>query len=284
MYNLSVLKLIASGGQADIYELDNDRILRVLRNPEDKTFALTEFEVMKTLKKMGKEVPVVYDFVNVEGKAAIVMERIYGETMLIQMKKKIYKLFAQVKKLASLQIESAGSAKGLNLISIKQRATHLISKAEMLDSEMKKFVIDIIEELPEGEDICHGDFHPGNIIISEDKYYIIDWFGVTAGRKLSDIAHTFILLKNTPKIENISKMEHFITKTIGNRIAGSYISNCNKIEPFEWSEFSKWMVVRAAERVFYGMPSEKANLIRFIRKSMEADKSKISSELWWKML
>ena len=284
MYDLSMLKLIASGGQADIYELDNDRILRVLRNPEDKTFALAEFSVMKTLKKMGKEVPMVYDFVNVEGRAAIVMERIYGETMLIQMKKNLYKLFAQVKKLASLQIESAGSAKGLNLTSIKQRARHLISKAEMLDSEMKKFVIDIIDELPDGEDICHGDFHPGNIIISGDKYYIIDWFGVTAGRKLSDIAHTFILLKNTPKIENISKMEHLITKTIGNRIAGSYISNCNKIEPFEWSEFSKWMVVRAAERVFYGMPSEKANLIRFIRKSMEADKSKISSNLWWKML
>ena len=284
MYDLSKLKLIASGGQADIYELDNDRILRVLRNPEDKTFALAEFSVMKTLKKMGKEVPMVYEFINVEDKAAIVMERIYGETMLIHMKKKPHKIFTQVKKLASLQIESAGSAKGLNLTSIKQRARHLISKSEMLDSQMKKFVMDIIDELPEGEDICHGDFHPGNIIISEDKYYVIDWFGVTSGRRLSDIAHTFILLRNTPKIESMSKLEHLITSTVGNLISGRYISNCNKIEHFDWSEFSKWLIVRAAERVYYGMPSEKANLIRFIKKCMEADKAKISSNKWWRML
>lgn len=284
MYDLSKLKLIASGGQADIYELDNDKILRVLRNPQDKTYAMTEFYVMKTLEQNGKEVPKVYEFINVDNKPAIIMQKIYGETMLFQMKKKPYQLFSQVKKLASLQIEISGSAKDLNLTPIKQRARYLISKVEMLDSEMKKFIIDVIDELPEGNDICHGDFHPGNIIISEYKYYVIDWFGVTSGRKLSDIAHTFILMKNTPKIESVSKMEHFITSTVGNLISGRYISNCNKIEHFDWSEFSKWMIVRAAERLYYGIPSEKANLISFIKKCMEADKSKVSLDKWWKLL
>lgn len=37
-YNLKDLRLIAQGGEADIYDIENNKILRVLRNPKGKTF------------------------------------------------------------------------------------------------------------------------------------------------------------------------------------------------------------------------------------------------------
>ena len=170
------------------------------------------------------------------------------------------------------------------MISINDRAAYLIQKAEMLDSELKKFVLDILSELPRGNDICHGDFHPGNIIISNKQYYVIDWFGATAGTKLSDIAHTYLILRNTPKIPGINNLQSFIVGCAGRIISRKYLLSARRIYSFDWSEFSKWMVVRAAERVFYGIPTEKESLIKFIKKCKRAQVSGIGISSWWKFI
>jgi tRNA A-37 threonylcarbamoyl transferase component Bud32 len=284
MVELNDLRLIAQGGQADIYELDEDKVIRVLRNKEDGDNLRIEMRIMKSLKEKGKAVPKVYEYLEIEGRPSIIMERLYGDSMLVEIKKKPFNLLKQAEKLAKLQIEIAGSATDLGMMSINDRAAYLIPRAEMLDSELKNFVLDILEELPRGDDICHGDFHPGNIIISNKQYYVIDWFGATIGDILSDIAHTYLLLRNTPKMPGISRTQSFIIECSGRIISRKYISTGRQLYPFDWGEFSKWMIVRAAERIYYGMPSEKNTLIEFIRECRKAQVKGIESSRWWKLI
>ena len=284
MIELRNLKLLAQGGQADIYELGKDKVIRVLRNIEDEEYLKTEMTIMKSLKEKNKAVPKVYEYLKIEGRPSIIMERLYGDTMLTDMKKKPLHILKQAEKLAKLHLEVADSAEGLGMISINDRADYLISKAEMLDNEIKKFVLNILEELPRGNDICHGDFHPGNIIITNEKYYVIDWFGATSGEKLSDIAHTYLLLRNTPKIPGISNFQNFIIGFSGSMISKRYIITCEKLYPFDWNKFSKWMVVRAAERVYYGMQAEKESLIKFLKECRKAQDSGMEPSNWWKLI
>jgi thiamine kinase len=42
--------------------------------------------------------------------------------------------------------------------------------------------------------LCHGDFHPMNIIMSENGPVIVDWFDASRGRASGDIARTLLLL------------------------------------------------------------------------------------------
>lgn len=284
MIVLNNFKLIAQGGQADIYELDKDKVIRVLRNKEDDENLKTEMSIMKSLKEKGKAVPNVYEYLKIEGRPSIIMERLYGDSMLAEIKKKPFNLLKQAENLAKLHIEVAGSAEDLGMVSINDRAAYLIPKAEMLDSELKKFVLDILTELPRGNDICHGDFHPGNIIISNRQYYVIDWFGATSGDKLSDIAHTYLLLRNTPKIPGINNIQSFIIGCSCSIISRKYLSTGMKYYSFDWNKFSKWMVVRAAERLFYGMASEKVMLIKFIKECKKAQMQGIESSGWWKFI
>lgn len=59
-YDLSCLKLLARGGQADIYEIDESRILRVLRNPDPEDFALLMNErAPEDLMKIRKRVDIL---------------------------------------------------------------------------------------------------------------------------------------------------------------------------------------------------------------------------------
>lgn len=284
MYDLNKLKLLARGGQAEIYELDKDKVLRVLRNAEDEKYLRAEMSIMQALNSKGKNVPKVYEYLTVNGMPAVVVERIHGITMTDDIKKNPLKLLNQADKLASLHLGIADSADGLELLSIKKRAEFLIPKADMLDSETKEFVLRVLSEMGDGKDICHGDFHPGNILISNGKYYIIDWFGATVGTKLSDIAHTYLLLKNTPRIPRMPGFQYHVMKLFGALLAGRYLKACYKLSPFDWGEFSRWMVVRAAERVFYGLPSEKETLVKFIKSCMSLYISGKPSKEWWKKL
>lgn len=284
MMELSNLKLLAQGGQAEIYELDKDKVIRVLRNINDEEHLKLEMSIMNSLKEKGKNVPKVYEYLKIEGRPSIIIERLYGDSMLDGIRKKPLQLLKQAEKLGKLHIEVAASAVGLDVVSINDRAAHLIPTSKKLDHEHEKFVLDILSELPRGNDICHGDFHPGNIIITRGQYYVIDWFGVTSGEKLSDIAHTYLLLRNTPQIPGINSFQNFVIGCSGSIISSRYLKICKKLYPFDWSEFSKWMVVRAAERLCYGMPSEKETLIKFIKECKEAQVSGIKPSSWWKFI
>lgn len=284
MIELSNLKLLAQGGQAKIYELDGDRILRVLRGNYDAENLRCEMSVMNSLHASGRTVPKVYEYLEIDDKPSIIMERLKGVSMMAQMKRKPSKIFQYAKKLAKLHMEVTGPAEGLGLMSIHKRAEYLIPMAELLSDELKQFALGILSELPEGNDICHGDFHPGNIIIDDNKYYVIDWYGVASGRKLCDIAHTYLLYKNTPKLDSAGKIDNLITGIVGPMLSHSYIKTCHKLYPFDWAEFSKWMVVRASERAFYGMPNEKPALVNFLNKCMKASKAGILPKHWWKYI
>lgn len=284
MVELNKLKLLAQGGQAEIYELDEDKVIRVLRDKKEEEYLKGEMSIMKSLKEKGKAVPEVYEYLKIEERPSIIMERLYGDSMLDEIRKKPLEMLKYAEELAKLHIEVTDSAEGLEMNSINDRAAHLIPLATMLDAELKEFVLKILAELPRGNDICHGDFHPGNIMKSKGQYYVIDWFGATCGKKLSDIAHTYVILKNTPKIPGMSKFQNFIIGRSSSIISSRYLSICAKLEPFDWSEFSKWMVVRASERIFYGEPFEKEALVKFVKKCMKAYTSGIEASTWWKFI
>ena len=48
--------------------------------------------------------------------------------------------------------------------------------------------------MPKHNKVCHGDFNPSNIIITEDGTpYIIDWAHATQGNASADVARTYLL-------------------------------------------------------------------------------------------
>lgn len=63
---------------------------------------------------------------------------------------------------------------------------------KMMNSELLKR----INKLPKGNTLCHGDFHPYNIIVTlENQPSVIDFANICRGPKEYDIARTYVLLK-----------------------------------------------------------------------------------------
>lgn len=281
MKSLIDLTLFAQGCQAQIYLYGENKVLRVLRDPQDEDLLLNEIEIMKSLSNTVVHVPKVYEFLTIEGRSAVVVERIFGDTMLTDLRKHPLSILNKAKVLASLHISLAQNGTVNNLKPMKSRARFLTGSTDLLKPELKAFVYGLIDELPEGNELCHGDFHPGNILMKESKNFIIDWFGAYKGDLLSDVAHTYLILTNVPRFSGINPIRHFVMKQSGSLLARKYLRAFKKQRPFDESVFSKWLVVKAAERISYGLPTEKPRLFAFIE---TCERTQMSSESWFKKL
>src|SRR5262249_32610054 len=53
----------------------------------------------------------------------------------------------------------------------------------------------MLEALPDGDRLCHGDFHPANVLVGRNGPAVIDWTGATRGDPAADLARTRLLLQ-----------------------------------------------------------------------------------------
>ncbi|TMA37195.1 MAG: aminoglycoside phosphotransferase family protein, partial [Deltaproteobacteria bacterium] len=44
----------------------------------------------------------------------------------------------------------------------------------------------MLETLPDGDQLCHGDMHPGNIMLSRRGPMVIDWTNARRGHPAAD--------------------------------------------------------------------------------------------------
>jgi uncharacterized protein (TIGR02172 family) len=261
---LGDLELLAQGGQSKIYAYDDNTILRVPQRSIDSELINYEFNVYKKIQD-HLLVPHVKELVEIDAKPCMVIEKIVGSDLFSILMKNPVTLFKLPKVLASLhsavfQVELTDT-----LITNHSKAKYCINNSTVLDSNQKDKLLEILSTLENGTSLCHGDFHPGNILNSNGKNYIIDWSSATYGKQHFDIAHTYLLMINTPRLEHVSDLSYKIQKIITRYIGVRYLKNICKLQKINPIELWPYFLIKIAERTFYGMESEKPILGKFLK-------------------
>lgn len=277
-FQLSDLKLMARGGEADIYDLTNGKILRVRRRTKGRTFE-EEKALLGHLLSSGIRVPAIYENLSIEGKPAQVIQKIYGRTMSERIQRSPFSLLKEAELLARIHINLLQIKPQSNMTSLEEMFTYFVNSA-VIPKELLNFIEKIFYELSPGQSVCHGDFHPGNILVEENARYIIDWSGAYSGNSLSDIAHTYLLLRRAPLMPGQSRIQHAVVRAIASCLATLYLKNISKLISLDFSEFSKWTVVMSFLRVCHGIPTEKEERLRYLQKCYRCSQRNIHPEHW----
>jgi hypothetical protein len=268
--DLKNLPLIARGGQADIYDYGNGKVIRVPRRPQDYDRIRYEYRVYLSLSGSDVAAPAVYELVEVDNSPSIIMQRIVGISMIDQIKKQPFLIRNKAIHLAGMHLALLKVNADASITTGKDQAKFCIKASPCLTEPIKTVILGILDHLPGGNTLCHGDFHPGNILHSNGRDYIIDWSGASRGDIAADVAHTYILLKVVPRVPGIGLFMHAIQKQLGNAMASIYLKSTMKSMSLNPVIFSKWVLIKAAERTYYGLPSEKQRLQTFIAKYVDA--------------
>jgi len=267
---VKTLHLIARGGQADIYDYGNGKVIRVPRRPQDYDRIRYEYSVYLSLPGSDVAAPAVYGLVEVDNAPSIVMQRIVGISMMDQIKNRPFLFRKEAIHLAEMHLALLKLSPDASIKDGKDQAKFCIEASLCLTEPMKNVILNILEHLPAGKSLCHGDFHPGNILYSDGRDYIIDWTRASRGDIAADVAHTYILMKVVPRVPGIGLFMHAVQKQLGSAMANIYLKCTMKSVPLSPVIFSKWVLIKAAERTYYGLPSEQRRLQTFIAKYVHA--------------
>jgi aminoglycoside phosphotransferase (APT) family kinase protein len=69
-----------------------------------------------------------------------------------------------------------------------------ISDAD-LPLHLLDFARQVLDGLPDGDRLCHGDYHPGNVLQAAGRIAVIDWGAATRGAPETDHARALLLLR-----------------------------------------------------------------------------------------
>ena len=176
-------KVIAVRTTKTVYR-DGDKVIKVFDEHYSKADILNEALNQARVEETGLDIPKLCEVTKVNGRWAIVMDYIKGKTLAQLMAENPDKTDEYLNRFVDLQLEIHSKRAPL-LNKLKDKMNRKISEAD-LSATIRYDLHTRLEAMPKHNKVCHGDFNPSNVIISDEdgKAYIIDWSHATQGNGL----------------------------------------------------------------------------------------------------
>ena len=199
-------RVIAVRNNKTIYR-DGDRCIKVFNEEYSKADVLNEALNQARIEETGLNIPKVLEVAMIDGKWAIVSEFIKGKTLAQLMAENEENKEKYINILVDLQMSVHQKTCPL-LNKLKDKMSRKIAETD-LDATTRYDLHTRLEGMPKHNKVCHGDFNPSNIIITEDGTpYILDWSHATQVMHLQTL-HVPIFSSG---LAEISPVQSFILK------------------------------------------------------------------------
>ena len=239
-------RVIALRNKKTIYR-DGDKCIKVFDAEYSKADVLNEALNQARIEETGLNIPRVLEVTTVEGKWAIVSEYIQGKTLAQLMQEEEEKRDKYLEVLVDLQLQMHQKTCPM-LNKLKDKMNRKISQAQ-LDATTRYDLHTRLESMPKHNKVCHGDFNPSNVIITEDGTpYILDWSHATQGNASADAARTYLLFCLSGEEETAKKYLQLFCKK--SDTAMQYVQ--------------KWMPIVAASQSVKGNEHEREFLLSWV--------------------
>ena len=249
---------IGLGRTAEIYAWKAGYILKLFHEWVSLRAIEHEASMARLAHQAGLPSPAVEEIVNLDGRYGLVYERVLGVSMLKSLSSQPWALLRYACLLAELQAMVHTIDAFPDLLSQHQRLRDRILAAALLPSEVRQTALQTLETLPMGNQLCHGDFHPDNVLITDKGPIIIDWIDATCGYPLADVARSSLLLQMAVLPQNTPlQWLHNVARVWFHRL---YLKRYFQLRPGDQRELSIWRLVNAAARLNEDVPEAPALL------------------------
>jgi len=252
---------VAQGRTAEIFMWDGQHILKLYRAWCPPNWVEYEARIAGAVYQAGIPSPAPGEIIEVNGRRGLVYEYLDGVSMLQDMNARPWLLLKHARSLAELQIQiHRQSITGLP--SYKDRLRHAIRSTSHLREELRSKALAELDVLPEGKNVCHGDYHPGNILITKRGPIVIDWMTACAGSPWADVARTSLLLSIGAKAAR-QQINPVIRMAVG-FYHRAYRSRYDVLFPDTQKQMERWMPVMAAARLNEDIAQEREALMKMV--------------------
>ena len=252
MKKIPLDKPIARGRTADVYDWDDGHILKLFHNWFELENIEYELKIATAIHASGVKAPAVAQLIQAQGRNGLIYERVAGKSMLELFQRKPWMLFAYSQILARLHAQMHEYVfNGDGIPSQRRRLQNKINNADPLSASTKTSLLNALHSLPEGDRVCHGDFHPANVLISGENARVIDWMDASRGNPLADVARTSIIFLGSAATKELPNLFLKIFIKIAH---AEYLREYFRLCPNGIDEYHRWLQIVAGARLSENIP------------------------------
>lgn len=206
------MELIYQGIGKKVYR-DGNKLIKQFDETYSKADILNEALNQARVEETALNVPKILGVNMMNGTRSLEWEFIEGKTLEQLMKENPEKEDEYLDFFIDLQIQM--SKEKVPLLGHLRDKMHAKISSSSFPASVRYDLHVRLDGLPRHNKLCHGDFQPSNIIITQDGIpFIIDWSHATQGNGSADAARTYLLFKLQGKDELAEKYIHsFCLKT-----------------------------------------------------------------------
>lgn len=241
-------KEIAKRKTKTVYR-DNDSTIKLFVEDYSKANILNEaLNLARVEEGTDLNIPKLKEVTKINNRWALVTEYVEGDSLEELMEKNPEKMDEYLELFVNIQLEI--QAKKVPLLNkIKDKFNRKLSETTLIDEGTKYELLQRLDGMKNHSRLCHGDFNPSNIVITESgEHYIIDWAHVTRGNASADCARTFLIFSLQGKDD----------------LAEKYINLFSEKSGIPKSEIQSWIPIVAATQLTKGNESEHEFLSKWI--------------------
>jgi len=237
------LNEIAKRTNKTVYR-EGDLCYKVFAADYKKSDILNEAINQARVEETGLFVPKVHEVKKLEdGRLAIVMDYVEGKSLASLIEEAPAKREKYVQRLIDIQL----SMHALTAPDLNKQRDKFARKIELsgLDATTRYELHARLDSMPRHNKLCHGDFNPSNVIITDDnRASVIDWPHATIGNASADTARTYLLYKLAGD-DNTAEL---------------YMTMFCKRSDTARQYVQQWLPIVAASQMAKGRPEERALL------------------------
>jgi aminoglycoside phosphotransferase (APT) family kinase protein len=235
--------LLGAGKEAEVLAY-GDAAIKLYRRPEAKLSAFREAAILAQIEPLGLPVPRLGGVVAIGERWGVVMDRVSGPPLAEALLAAGPDAVASgIERMVDLQ-RRTHAAPGLGLVRLRDRLAGKLATAPDLEAADRARLLRRLDELPDGDRLCHGDFHPFNLMGDPDALTIVDWPDATSGPPAADACRSYLLMRIAAPV-----------------LAEAYLSVYAKAAGMARDPILAWLPILAAARLSEGVPEETPALL-----------------------
>ncbi len=248
--------LLGEGPEAEVFLQPDGTVLKLMRDSASATRVQREAAALAALCADGIAAPQPFGAVKVDGRPGLVMSRIDGDDLLSTLGRSPVSVLKAGKVLGRIHAAIHEVAAPASLPPFNRELRIRIETASALPADLRTSALRILDTLPQGDRLCHGDLHLGNLIGSWTGPTFIDWGDACQREPIADVARTELLQRLGSAPPGAPLALRILPPVGRDVLAASYLVAYRAHRPVPRADLRPWRIVRAAARLREPIPSE----------------------------
>ena len=262
------LERLAEGREAEVFLRPDGLVLKLMREASYAVRVDREAAALGVLAAAGLPALAVHEIVTVDGRPGLVVDRLPEASLLDRLGRNPLLVERVARAMAGAHAQMHRVAAPADLPDVKDILRERIDDAAPLPAELRPKVLALLASLPDGDRLCHGDLHPGNILGTLAEPVVIDWGDASRGDPLGDMVRTAVLLSVGQPPPGAPTLIRILAPIGGSLLSARYVARYRKLSGIDLDHFAGWRAVRCAARLAEPIPEEHPVLLKMLRRDL----------------